>query len=56
MISEKLERAVLLMEVLAERNNNDLKLAAPLIADSIRAEVERVRGLEKECELGVSCG
>lgn len=51
MIAEKIEKAVLLMEALAERDNNDLRLAAPLIADTLRAEVERVRGLEMECNL-----
>lgn len=56
MIAEKIEQAVRLMEVLAERNNNDLKLAAPLIADALRAEVERVRGLEAGCTLEVCHG
>lgn len=51
MIAEKIEQVAQLMEALADRDNDDLKLAAPLIADALRAEAERVQGLEAGCSL-----
>ena len=51
MIAEKLERIAAVLEKLSTRTNDDLREMAPLLADTLRAELERVRGLEETCVL-----
>lgn len=46
MIAEKLQNSVNHLRELLQRDNGDLAHAAPIVLDSLEAEIERVRGLE----------